>query len=280
MSNQIRQQVTDRILKALAEGLVPWGRPWLGYRNDGPPTNALTSLPFRGVNPLLLNLARFNSKWWATERVWTVFGFRLKPFQQGVQVFCGQANDLQSQTVFNAEQVGGSGVERYLVLGKTGKRQPDYEAADRVIVATGADIRHVHGTKALYYRLPDDSILLPLKSQFVAGPGGVPAYFNTALHELVHWSEHRLRWLADPPLPVKERYAIGELRAEIGSAFLGARIGIPFPCAMRMNHDKFVRTWMQVMRADPTFIFRVAEAAGDAADFILSFSDSGRAQTA
>jgi hypothetical protein len=27
MSDQIRKQVTDRILKALAEGLVPWGRP-------------------------------------------------------------------------------------------------------------------------------------------------------------------------------------------------------------------------------------------------------------
>jgi antirestriction protein ArdC len=279
MPDEIRQRVTG-IHKALAEGLVPWGRPWLGHRNDGPPTNALTSLPFRGVNPLLLNLAGFKSKWWATQRVWTVFGYRLKPHQYGVQVFTGNGDDFQSQTVFNAEQVGGPGVERYLVCGTTGKRQPNYEAADRVIAATGADIRHVHGTQALYYRLPDDYIILPLKSQFVAGPGGLPAYFNTALHECVHWSEHRLRWLADPPLTVKERYAIGEMRAEIGSAYLGARIGIPFPEAIRLNHDKFVRTWMQVMRADPTFILRVAEAAGDAADFILSFSNNGRAQSA
>ena len=57
MSHEIRQQVTDRIHKVLAEGLVPWGRPWLGHRNDGPPTNAMTSLPFRGVNVLLLHLA-------------------------------------------------------------------------------------------------------------------------------------------------------------------------------------------------------------------------------
>jgi antirestriction protein ArdC len=72
MSHEIRQQVTDRIHKVLAEGLVPWGRPWLGHRNDGPPTNAMTSLPFRGVNPLLLNLAGFTSKWWASERCWKV----------------------------------------------------------------------------------------------------------------------------------------------------------------------------------------------------------------
>jgi len=123
MSDQIRQQITDRILKALAEGLVPWGRPWLGHRNDGPATNALTSLPFRGVNPLLLNLAGFSSKWWATAKVWKAFGFRLKPYQQGTHVFTGQADDLQCQVVFNAQQVNGPGV----------------------------------GTQAVYYRLPREN---------------------------------------------------------------------------------------------------------------------------
>ena len=98
MSGQIRQQATDRILKALAEGMVPWGRPWLGHGNDSPPTNALTSLPFRGINPLLLNLAGFSSKWWATERCWTVFGFRVKPHQKGVQVYHGKA-DILLQTL-------------------------------------------------------------------------------------------------------------------------------------------------------------------------------------
>jgi antirestriction protein ArdC len=61
MSDQIRQQVTNRIHKALAEGLVPWARPWLGHRNDGPPTNTLTSLPFQsgmGLEELLLFLCR------------------------------------------------------------------------------------------------------------------------------------------------------------------------------------------------------------------------------
>src|SRR5262245_4272930 len=117
MSHEIHRQVTNRILQALAEGLVPWGRPWLTPPHDGPPTNALTSLPFRGVNPLLLNLADFRSKWWATERCWRVFGFRLKPHQKGAQVYHGKADNLQSETVFNAEQVDGPGVERYLVCG-------------------------------------------------------------------------------------------------------------------------------------------------------------------
>ena len=70
MSHEIHQQVTHRILKALADGVVPWQRPWLGHKNDGAPTNALTSFSFRGVNHLLLNLSGFQSKWWATQRVW------------------------------------------------------------------------------------------------------------------------------------------------------------------------------------------------------------------
>lgn len=285
MSAEIRQQVTDHILKALAEGLVPWGKTWLAHRNDGPPTNALTSFPFRGVNVLLLNLAGFQSKWWATLRCWTAFGLKLKPAQQGTQVFHGNVSDLQSQTVFNAQQVEGPGVERYLVGDSTGNRQPDYEAAERAIAAatTGAGIRirHVNGSEAAYYRLPLDYIILPLKIQFVNWHGGLPAYLTTAFHELIHASEHRLRWLADTHLSIKERYRIGELRACWGSALLCARIGIPFFHGPK-GHAMCVGTWIQLMRADNSFIFRVSEASWDAAQFILSFSkkQNAVAQTA
>jgi antirestriction protein ArdC len=271
MSDQIRQQVTNRILKALAEGLVPWGRPWLGHRNDGPATNALTSLPFRGVNPLLLNLVGFRSKWWATERVWKVFGYRLKPHQQGVQVYHGRADNLQSETVFNAQQIEGPGVERYLFGDAAKRRSPAFDEAERVVAATGADIRHVNGTQAVYFRLPKDYIVLPLRSQFESGTGGLPAYHNTAAHECVHWTEHRLNWLADPHLGYQDRYDIGELRSTLGAAFLTAQIGIPF-YHNQASHSKYLGTWMRLMGGDPTFIFRVAAAAWDAAEFILSFS--------
>jgi hypothetical protein len=37
---------------------------------------------------------------------------------------------------------------------------------------------------------------------------------------------------------------------------------------------------MRLMRADPTFLIRVADAASEAAEFILSFSKNRRALTA
>jgi antirestriction protein ArdC len=204
--------------------------------------------------------------------VWTVFGLRLRPGQQGSQVFYGKAADLQSQTVFNAEQLDGPGVvERYLLGDGAKRRSPAFDEAEQVIAATKADIRHVNGTQAVYYRLPKDYIILPLKSQFESGPGGLPAYYNTAFHELVHHSEHRLGWLADPHLGYQDRYDIGELRSTLGAAFLSAEIGIPF-YHNQTSHSKYLGTWMRLMRGDHTFIFRVAEAASDATEFILSFS--------
>jgi len=275
MSTEIPQQVTDEILKALADGQVPWQKPWLGHRNDGPPTNALTSFSFRGVNRILLQLASnrqgFRSKWWGTKRVFCAFGLRVQQHQESIQVFYEEGGYLQGQTVFNAEQVDGPGVERYLVLQETATRLPDYDAAERVIAATGADIRHIPRNGALYYRLPKDYIEMPLKTQFLEGTGKLPGYFGTVLHELTHHSEHRLCWYADPHLSIKERYAIGELRADLGSAFLADDIGIPvYPNSTQ--HRKFVGQWMKLMRADNTLLFRVAGAASDAAEFILSFA--------
>ena len=269
MSHEIHQQVTDRILNALVEGLVPWQRPWLGYKNDGPPTNALTNLPFRGVNILLLNLAGFGSKWWATQKVWKVFGFQVKPHQQGTQVVHGEVDNLGTQTVFNAEQVEGPGIERYLVTESGQRRLPAIEAADRLIVATGADIRHEPRNGALYYRLPKDYILVPLRSQFEQGRYGVASYYVTVLHELCHASEHRLHWFADPHLSIKQRYWIGEMRAVFGASFLAAEIGIP---DLVKEKERFLPKWIDLMKGDNTMVCRVAEAASEAVDFILSFS--------
>jgi antirestriction protein ArdC len=269
MSQEIHQQVTDRILNALAEGRVPWQRPWLGHKNDGPPTNALSSLPFWGVNILLLNLAGFRSKWWATQKVWNVFGFQVKPRQEGTQVIYGEVDSLSSQTVFNAEQIEGPRIERYLVTESGQRRLPAFEAADRVIAATGADIRHEPRTGALYYRLPKDYIVVPLKEQFEAGPYGVPPYYITVFHELTHATEHRLHWLADPLRSIKERYWIGEMRAVFGASFLAAEIGIP---DLVKERERYLPKWSELMKADNTLLFRVASAASDAAEFILSFA--------
>lgn len=177
--------------------------------------------------------------------------------------------------MFNAQQC--EGADRYLVT-DFGSGSTNWDKADEVIAATRADIRHVPGLRAAYYRLPKDHIIVPLKEQFVNGPYGVIEYYATVFHELVHWSEHRLGWLANPALPLAPRYTIGELRAELGACFMAGQLRVPPPNSFA-HFLQFVGKWEKVMWADHTAIFDIATAASDAVDFILSFSQRSQTET-
>ena len=92
---------------------------------------------------------------------------------------------LRYFTVFNADQV--SGAEKFQVVEEpgTGEMQPDFAPAEELIAATGADIRH--GGEKAFYNLTGDYIQLPHRERF----GSFGPYYETALHELAHWSEPR-----------------------------------------------------------------------------------------
>ncbi len=66
----IRKQITDKIVAALASNLVPWRRPWSLSANAGRPANFVSQRPYSGINPILLQLHAlqhgFSSKWWGT----------------------------------------------------------------------------------------------------------------------------------------------------------------------------------------------------------------------
>jgi len=47
----VYQIVTDRIIHALEQGVIPWRKPW---RVAGHPKNFITCRPYRGINILLL----------------------------------------------------------------------------------------------------------------------------------------------------------------------------------------------------------------------------------
>ena len=75
---QIREDITAKIIESLEQGVKPWRRPWSISPNSGRPTNFLSHKLYQGINPPLLELhsLRFNlrSKWWATYRQWADLG--------------------------------------------------------------------------------------------------------------------------------------------------------------------------------------------------------------
>ena len=56
--NDIRQAITNQIIGALESGNVPpWRRPWRLGKNAGAPANVVSKRSYRGLNPILLDLA-------------------------------------------------------------------------------------------------------------------------------------------------------------------------------------------------------------------------------
>jgi len=264
---QIRQRVTNTIIKALEAGVSPWHQPWSPARNTGFAANVVTERRYSGVNPLLLQLAAlergFQSRWWGSFEDWSSLGGRVRGW--GTMIVLRQRQTtrrlLCKQVVFNADQV--EGVPQCQVQPPAVEVQHDFGPADRIIAATAADIRENEGDKAWYHYPPEDYIELPSKVDFVIGMGGVKAWYDTVLHELCHWAEPRLAWNGG--------YLLNELRAEMGAGFLSAAIGIPSYGPTR-HHFNLVDSWVDALRQDHRTIFRVSSAASAAVAFILSFS--------
>ena len=290
--NEIRQSITDQIVAALqSNALPPWRKPWRCDENAGHPCNAVSQKKYRGVNPILLEIAAarhgFQSKWWGTYRQWSDLGGQVKrrpadvsPGRWGTQiVFCKpvskvKANDdgekvedkfwiLRSYTVFNLDQVDGLD---HLRAGNTPLPAQEvhrrFEQADTVIESTGADIRF--GSDGAFYNLIHDFIQLPHRQQFV-----LHEFYETAFHELTHWTEHpsRLNWDRSKP---ENSYAVGELIAELGGVYMASELGIPAGENLT-NHAAYLKHWLGGMQNDSRFIFRAAAQASRAVDFLLSF---------
>jgi antirestriction protein ArdC len=295
---EIRERVTSEIVSALREGTIPWRKPWSELQNTGLPTSVLTEEPYSGVNFWTLQLAAsrrgFSSKWWGTFNAWRDLGFAVArrpddvpPGQWGTRcVFFRPITKnkknadgeeqverffiLKEFVLFNAHQIVGPGIEKYLPRPRPGGGFVDYGPAEEVIAATGAEIRV--GSRAVYH-VKEDFIELPPKSAF----NHAHDFYATAFHELVHYTGHesRLNRLDKFARFGNEAYALEELCAELGSAFLCAHARIPQSDDLS-NTASYLNSWLRVLSRDTSAIFAVSSAASRAADFILSFSEADK----
>lgn len=291
-TNELRQQITNRIVEALEAGnLPPWRKPWRCDPNAGFPTNVVSKKRYSGINVLLLEAASmrygFESKHWGTYRQWSQLGGQVKkrpadiePGHWGTTIVfwspikktkideAGEEYEdrffmMKSYTVFCVDQV--EGPFDHLRVGHS----PDtrhygeqvFEEAEKAINAIGADIRF--GGSRAFYDTAADYIQMPPRDSFA-----IPEYFETLCHELVHWTEpaNRLKWDRK-----NEGYAMGELIAELGGCFMCSELGLPTADNLG-NHAAYLKNWLDAMRGDSKFIFKASTQASKAVDYLLSFS--------
>ena len=299
----IRSQITEQLVQAIEGGVLPWRRPWRRSPNSGRAANVVSKKPYNGINPLLLELHRLEhdlgSRWYATYQQWEQLGCQVRKRPDHVEqgrwccriVFYrpvdktvvdeGTGEERQDRfylmrtwTVFNADQVEGAD-EWQTGDDDTGVVMPDFQPADELIEATGADIRH-HGDRAFYKRpigpwphhSDGDYIVVPPRHRFEP----VGSYYETLLHELGHWSEVRLGWDNQ-----KAGYAMGELVAEMAASFLATELGVPQAESLE-NHAAYLQSWLKEMKDDPAFIFKASTQASKVADYLLGFVEQEAAR--
>ncbi len=281
--SEIHRNVTEQIVEELKAGLLPpWRKTWSDDPNaPGLHTSLSTGNAYRGINQLILQCAAqrggFKSKWWGTYNQIRQNDAFVRKGQKGTHVILWKpicrkrANEqgkevdekfliMREFVVFNAEQT--TNLKEFQVGFSTSKGNPieRYEEADEVISNTNARIEF--GNQPCY-RPSDDLIQMPYRNQFDSSE----AYYETAFHELVHWSEHVDR------IGRKKGHerAFGELVAEIGACFLMNELELQ-TAATLPNSISYLESWLQAMTNDHRFIFAASAQASRAVDYIMSFS--------
>jgi antirestriction protein ArdC len=179
---------------------------------------------------------------------------------------------MREYTVFNVDQC--DGLPESITMGKpTRVRNPDTrdELADQFLGSTGADMREGHG-EALY--VPSrDFISMPAFGAFK----GADHFYNTAFHELTHWTAHKSRLDRDLKNRFGSRnYGAEELIAELGAAFLCAEFGFDGD----LRHAGYIAHWIELLKADKRAFFTACSQASKAADYLRGLALAERAEVA
>lgn len=281
--------ITATIVQAIEAGAGAWHMPW--HAPEAPmyrPRNVISGLPYKGVNILVLwaeaQTRGYATGLWATYRQWHELGAQVRKGERGTTVLYYKQLPLKAEdaetgetvtdyrliarafTVFNGAQVDGwtPWKKEAVDLVETHRLIEDF------IDATGADIRSA-GAKAYYDRL-GDCIFIPDRIRFRGSPtsSATEGYYATVFHELVHWTGHHLRLSRDLSGRYRsESYAMEELVAELGAAYLCMEYGVAN--VPRPDHAAYIASWLKVLKGDTRAIFAASTAAYQAVEFLMSY---------
>lgn len=277
----IHQEVTDKFIAALEAGTKPWEKDWL----NAMPTRS-TGEEYRGINVLLLSMSgaakQCGNPHWITFKQAKELGGKVRKGEKGTRIVFykklaihdpenPKADDsgkvqipmLRHYTVFNVEQIDGLPSGKFPLPNPAMSDEMRDAVAEEALRSCGAEIREA-GSGAFYDRI-GDYVQLPEFSMFKS----VGGYLATLAHELTHWTgaAHRLDRTKGKRFGDSD-YAFEELVAEIGAAFICARLGIAGDHFE--SHAAYVSSWLKALKDDKKLIFKAAALAQTAADMVLA----------
>ena len=267
------QEVTNRIMEQLENGIIPWEKPWISAGNA---VSHATGKPYSLLNQMLLGRP---GEYITFKQCQQEGGKVRKGEKSSMVVFWKWIEEKDPDTeevkqipflryfnVFHIDQCEG-------LTAKHTQELPNTVAADRTaeaiiagyIHSSGVRLNHEAGDQA-FYRPSADSITLPLLAQFKE----TAEYYSTAFHEMLHSTGHKTRLdrLEKTAFFGSEAYSKEELIAEIGAATLVNHAGLETSRNFR-NSAAYVQNWLRVLKNDKRFIVSAAGKAEKAVNLIL-----------
>ncbi len=277
-------EVTNRIVAELEKGVKPWEKPWrtTSHGLATMPQNLATGRIYNGVNTLTLWLEACEKGYpnhsWATFKQVSDLGGHVRKGEKASPVIYVGTREVEENgkqvyrpfarwfMVFNAAQIEG------IPLPEIAQRTCTNADVHRIIAHSQITVRH--GYDKAFYRPDVDMVYMP----YVAAFKDEPAYIRTLLHEMVHATGHDTRLAREFGKRFgDERYAFEELVAELGSAFLCARLGTPYAS----ENAEYIGAWVRKMKEDSKAIFTAASWAAAAADWLMpAFDDDAELDAA
>lgn len=292
MKTDVYERITAQIIADLESGVKPWLKPWNAEHAAGRITRPLrfNAVPYQGINVIMLwsaaVAAGFAAPIWMTFKQALELGGHVRKGEKGQLVVYAdrihrteinestgeeQERDIpfmKGYTVFNVEQIDGLPAHYYAMAEARLDPVERNARAEEFFASLKADMRH--GGNQAYYAMNDDHVQMPPFETF----RDAESYYATLAHECIHWTRHPLR--LEREFGRKrwgdEGYAMEELVAELGSAFLSADLDLtPEP---REDHAAYIGSWLKVLNSDKRAIFTAAGHAQRAADFLGSLQAS------
>ncbi|MCW2318526.1 antirestriction protein ArdC [Rhodoblastus acidophilus] len=273
------EELTQTIISKLEAGVMPWRKPWDASKcaAANSPMNPTTGRSYRGINALALAMAPYSftsgDPRWCSYKQADQRGWQVRKGEKGTIIFFYKKLNIKDEnqedrtipllrayTVFHASQI--DGIPEFIA---PEANKPVIERiADVDLILKASGVRVEIGGDRAFYRPATDHIQMPPEQAFE----DMPAWAATVIHELAHASGAKQR--LDRDLTGRfgsSAYAREELRVELSSVFVANALGLPCDAP---NHASYLKSWLDVLKADKREIFRAAADANRIAEWILS----------
>jgi antirestriction protein ArdC len=287
--------VTDRIIKLLDEGTVPWKKPWVGG-SAGMPRNLISNKPYQGINVWLTAAQGYGSPYWLTFKQARTLGGSVRKGEKGTPIVFWRILEkeevkdgvarvrkvffLRYSNVFNLDQTEDVKVPKGRII-QTDPEEVgghlDFEAnrqacedADKLFedYTTRESISVTYGGSKAGYLPPNDSIRLPNQEDFDSAESFHAVRFHEATHSTGAKTRCNRDGVADFDFFGSHQYSEEELVAEFGSTFLCSIVGIDRDETIE-NAAAYIKHWRAKLDKDPKIVVQAAQKAQKATTFIL-----------